>query len=273
MEGFETKHYAHSCACGANCACVSNCQCGPAEASDLDVYDLSLPRRVPAEILEMEEQERQFRMSKQADPVLYAKLYKVQTELMHQNIPTTLLNDVRSEVLGAKQETRQRASSFSDKMQELGEKISGFASGLIDSMKIKESEIEAKTKPMIDQLDEKSQQFAVSVNQRLNNWKDASIDLARDVDEKKSDLSLKTSQKIDELQENLRSSATMVTEKASTAMGELKGKLGAMDPSSMAAEEKERALRMNAKVDPMVDARKAVVQRELMNSVNTVNSM
>jgi len=246
----------HGCACGSNCTCGTSCTCGPSDFKDAELYDFSF-RRVPAEIIEWEEKERQERISDGVNPLLYAKLFRCQTELMHRNVPLSLLNDARAEGVYLKESSRGLASSFSGRFWEWRASFSSSIQHLIDSIVAKEAELEARAKPVIDNFDSKSRDFALATNQKLDNWKISSASLAHDA-----------GRKMDNLKDSAKETVELVGDKTSIKLDGVKLKLNlGGDPSSRAAEEKERARRMDETVDPLVASRKGSVQRELIHSM------
>jgi len=263
MEGYPKNNVTlgqdHGCACGSSCTCQSSCTCGASDFKDAEIYEYSLPRRVSAEFIELEEKERQERIAAGVNPMLYARIFRCQVELMHRHVPTSLLNDARSGVLSMKASSRGFASSFSNKFSGLRTSFANFANSWLESAKEKEAELEARAKPIINDLDARSQEFAVATNQKVEALKSSSTGLAQDAGNKLGDIKL-----------SLRESAEFVGDRASGSFEDLKNKLNLnVDPSSRIAEERERARRMNEKVDPLVAARMGPVQRELIQTVSS----
>lgn len=52
------------------------------KAVDREIYTISLPRRIPREIRDMEETERKRRMQEGVDPIMMAKMARVQRDLL-----------------------------------------------------------------------------------------------------------------------------------------------------------------------------------------------
>jgi len=227
---------------------------------DAEIYTYTFPPRVSAEFIEMEEKERQDRISRGVDPILYAKIFRCQTELMHRHFPTSWLNDARARGLSLKGTSLNVASSISEKLSALPSQISAMAHNLFDSVKGKEAELEARAKPIIDHMDARSLEFSLAANQKVEDWKWASHGIAQDANKK-----------VDGLKESLRESAEFVGEKTSVVVEDVMTKLNlSVDPSSRAAEEKERVRRMNEKLDPMTAARLGRVQAELVQTVHSI---
>jgi len=243
------KELAHGCACGSNCTCASNCTCGPADFKDADIWEYSLPRRVSAEFIEAEEKERQRRSLSGVSPLVYARLFRCQTELMHKHIPTSMLNDARSQALSIKGASLRLSSALS-------EKFSGVKSSLANMA----HNLEVRSEPVIDDLYARSQIFAVATNIKAKDMQATSAQLAED-----------SNKKMGEMTSTLRESAEIVGDRASSSFEDMKAKLNiGVDPSSRIAEEKERARRQNEKIDPMVAARLGRVQGELVQSVKSI---
>jgi len=266
-------------ACGTNCSCGSNCQCGT-HSSDLspELYELNFPRRVPADILDMIESERQERISSGINPLLYAKIFRCQTELMHSHIGTSLLNDARAQVTSLKGSTRDTASSFSGKMHQVGEVISNFTHRIVESVKEKEAELEIRVKPIIENFDHQALEFSLATNKRFAEWTHKSSDIAHDVIEAEHEVALAAHHKVNKFAESLKESGKEVRAKAadisasaSDIVSDMKDKFTGIDISSIAAEEKERSRRMSEKIDPLVDGRKHRMEDELLQNIKPVN--
>jgi len=271
MESYPKSSRTGKCACGTQCSCGSNCQCGDSSDLSPELYEFSFPRRAPAEIIELEEKERQDRLSTGVNALLYAKIFRLQTELMHKNIPTSLLNNARSSLLSAKETTRDASSSLSEKMQYMGERISTGLHSLVGSFKGKEAELEARAQPIIADIDKRTQEFSVSTN---NFVKDARESLG----EISEDINVATREKAGYMKTALKESAKEISDKSTdfavatnNLVGDIKDKIMGPDIASMAMEEKERARRMAEKVDPVIEGKRHRVESELLTQVKMVN--
>jgi len=270
MESYPKSSRNGTCACGTNCSCGSNCQCGNDSLLSPELYELSFPRRVPSDILDMIETERQDRISSGINPLLYAKIFRCQTELMHKYIGTSLLNDTRGEFTSIKGSTRDMASNLSGKMHGVGENISNY-------VKEKEARLELRAKPIIAKLDANFLEFSLAINKKFAAWTNSSNNLARDAAAAQEEVSLAAHHKADKIKESLVESGKEIREKvadvttsASDIFEEMRGKFG-VDLSSMAAEEHERSRRMKEKIDPLIDGRKHRMEDELLLTVKPVN--
>jgi len=262
MEGYPKNNVTlgqdHGCACGSSCTCGKNCTCGPSETLEAEIYDFSLSSRASPEFIEAEEKERQERIASGVDPLVYGKLFRCQTELMHRGVSTSLLNDARARVLSVKGSSRGLTESIGEKISGMRASFSTMAHNIVETIKTKEADLESRSKPIIDDLYSQSQVFAVATNQNVENLKWTSASIAQD-----------TGKKVEEAKESMIKSAESVGLRASGTLEEVKTQFNMGNPSSRAAEEKERARRMSDTVDPMAAARLGRVQAELINSVQS----
>lgn len=198
--------------------------------------------------------------------------------MMHKSVGTSLINNSRAELTSLKESTREMTASFSGKMHHIGDIISSFAQHLIESVKSKEAELEARAKPIIDNIDAHSLEFSVATNKKIAEWKMTSIDIGRSASDAQHDFSAAAHHKADTIKESLKESGENIREKAtefstsaSDIYEEMKGKFGGFDSSLMAAEEKERARRMKEKIDPVLEGRKHRMESELLHTIKPVN--
>lgn len=237
------------------------------ESSDLDVeydgytWEWKL-RTCPKEIIEMEEQERQWRMSRGINPMMYARLFRVQTEMMHRHIPTTYWNDAKasfsSTFFTAKEATKGKASIISEKWNGLQERAHDVAVNLQHS-----------AADIIHQLDLKSQEFAVNTNHKVDEMKTSLSKSVQNLDEKQEEFSVATNEKASEVKEVLSESVSEIKSDASELYSETKGKMGEIRTTM--AEERERSRRMNTKQDPSLIEKRNIVTEDLLNNTKTVN--
>jgi len=260
MEGYPKNNVTlgkdHGCACGENCSCGSSCTCGASDFKDAEIYSYSFPKHIPSEFVDMWEKEREERISAGVNPLLYAKMFRVQTQLMHTRFPLSMWYDARAEGLNIKGATRGFTDNFSEKVSGLRSSFSTAALNFVEAVKEKEAVFESKIKPIWNNFDSKSQEFAVATNQKVENWRESTNALAHD-----------TEMKVESLKESAKSTFEDVSDRTTGAMDSMKAKFSVGDLSTKAAEEVERNRRMDEKIDPMVAARLGPVQRELLDSM------
>lgn len=219
-------------------------------------------RTVPKEIIEMEEKERQWRMSHGVNPMMFTRLFRVQTELMHKHIPTTYWNDAKaslsSTIFTAKEATRERASSFSERFNNFAERAHDVAVNLTHT-----------AGEMIHQLDVKSQEFAVNTNHKVDEMTASLSRSIQNIDERQEEFSVATNEKAAEMKEDIKESAQEIREESSELYSETKGKMGEI--RTTVAEERERARRMNSKQDANLIEKRHTITEELLNNIKTVN--
>jgi len=83
----------HDCPCGSNCTCT-NCTCGSTKDNNFqgaEKVNISFPRSSNYELDQLEDKERQERLSHGVDPVLMGKHHKIQDELLLATNTTTTI--------------------------------------------------------------------------------------------------------------------------------------------------------------------------------------
>jgi len=259
-------------------------------------YEINLPRKVPTEIVEMEEVERYERIRRGVNPIVMANLFRCQVELMHRHIPSTLKSGIESFELPNK-ETAEPKNFISEKVNEVTAKLAAFAINLKTSAQETEFELEQKVKPYLEKWDQKSMDFATSVNQKVGGAIQSIDETKTEWDQKSMDFAASVNQKLDEAISNidetrkeynkksievktaLSESVEEIVEKSadfsvSTNMlaDDIKDKFHMSgDPSTVAAEEKERTRRMLEKVDPLIEGKKHRMEDQLLMEVKLVN--
>jgi len=81
----------HDCPCGSNCSCA-NCTCGSTKDNNFqeaEKVNISFPRTSNYELDQIENKEREERVSHGVDPILMGKHHKLQDELLASNTTTT----------------------------------------------------------------------------------------------------------------------------------------------------------------------------------------
>jgi len=215
-----------------------------------DHYTICLPRCVPADILELEEREREERISAGVDPMMMARVFRCQTELMHKHIPTSWMNDARANLSRGYFHTKEGAK---EKASDFGEKMTDFKDRVVTAAKDTGHKIETKVKDLLDKSDELSQKFASETNKKVDEMKKSLQSSARDVDNAQREFSVQTN-----------SIASDLTDK-------IKEKYNGEPTSVDSLEEKERARRINEKIDPVIEGKRHRVESELLAQVKPVN--
>jgi len=229
-------------------------------AQESEIYNISLPRKVSDEFNAAQEEERQWRIEHGVDPLTYGKMFRCMTELMQKGVPNTLLNDARSGLISVKQSASSTTTSLANSIQSMTAKISAMAANLFDSAGHKKDDLVHKAEPIIHDLENKAEKFAVNTNTAVK--------------EIQHDASIKSSEVIS----GLKQSASLVEEKAqdfavatNNLASDVVGNINHANPSSFAAEEKERTRRLSLSKDPVVEGRKHRVEEELTHKIKPVN--
>jgi len=239
--------------------------------NNTEVYDLTLPRKASDELIWAQETERLERMNSGVDPLMMGKLFKCQTEMMHKNIPTTLLNDARSTTSSTMMDLSETATSMKSTAQDTA---SSLASSVQDTASVASEKLSAVrerassiTQSIIENVKETSQMVMEKIGE-----------VAKDIDRAQEEFAVNTNNSFNKMVQSITSSTNQVVEKSSefsVATNELvedvTDKINGVDISSAAAEEKERLRRANEKIDPIVEGRKHRVEDELLHTVKSVN--
>lgn len=262
-----------SCACGTNCSCTTNCQCGSSDEIETDLYDFAYKTR-SSELLDMIEKERLERIKLGVQPLVYAKLFRCQTEMMHKNIPTSVMNNARAQMLYMKESSMEVASSASEKMMTIRDKIVTMASNLISAAIQKETELEIRATPYIQDIDAKAQKISMDINTSVKELKKDFNDTIMEFNQVQKDYTTFVDEKTHELSVGLTESVKMVDEKSTEfsvatnqVVEDIKDNFVGPNISSAAAEEKEKIRRMGEKIDPVVEGRKHRVESELLSKM------
>jgi len=98
-----------------------------------DKIEILVPRQIPQEIIQLEEEERSGRIEAPIDPIWLGKWYRVQSELT-KNWGQIKLGSLRS---SAKSSINETVSNISQKANQLIDSLKGKANVLVESAKEK----------------------------------------------------------------------------------------------------------------------------------------
>jgi len=110
--------------------------------------------KISADLLKSIEEERQYRIQNAPNPMMMLRMFRVQTELMHRNIPTSLLNNARAGLVNSKVALSNGIALAQDQLESTQHVLS-------QSWK---------------EFDEKQVNFSVTVNKKSNELKESMKD-------------------------------------------------------------------------------------------------
>jgi len=204
---------------------------------DTEKWNLFYSKRSPAWINELEEQERLARTARGMDATLLGKWHRVQREFM-----------------------KTRPSFF--KSETIVEKLSDV--------------VEKVAEVFTEQKDHVVEAFTEKKDNLAEAFSEQKDDVEKMVEQEEAYPDLHSSQESFSESSNLITSGLSgmlhsVADAASGIVGSAKASFGFYPKGSYQAinamEEKERALRINQKIDPILDAKKRHVERELMSAI------
>jgi len=217
---------------------------------DSDYFATTQATKLPySELTLLEEKERYERMNAGVDPVLMANMFRVQTELMHKHIPTSLYNDARASAARTQYNLRESAKDLSEKASTVGTRVSSAAHSLVESAKENFDYAKGKIIDVVKDFDKAQEEFAVETNEGMHKFFGSLSKSTEEIVEKTSEFSKSTNGLMSDISDNLTG----------------------LKIDSMASEEKERARRISEGVDPVTEGKKHRVESELLHSVKLVN--
>jgi len=117
-----------------------------------------------------------------------------------------------------------------------------------------------------------------NISEKVSSYVDYATEKYKEFDHAQQEWTVETNVKVNKMMGNLNASAEEITERAedfsvnmNALVTDVQDRFTGLDVSSIAAEEKERARRVNEKVDPLVEGRKHRVEDQLVHSIKLVN--
>lgn len=231
--------------------------------------NLFFHRGASLELISAEESERQERIREGQNEQLALKFKAIQSEFMSRVSPSSNLSINAQPIIDSVKENFQSAKEI---VSEKAENLKEVVNENIESAKTVVSENIQSAKEIVN---EKTANLQETVKEKVEDIQEGSIgwtkytfdtleSLKENLVEKSVHLKDSIIESSSHLKEDLLERSTHLVEVAKESIG-----LATVDPSSIKAEEIEKARRINEKVEPMFDARKRRVEEELLGLVKS----